>query len=61
MVVQCEERSTNVTPIKDSWDVGLEEFARISKAIKGDGLLKIKTTDEKIPKSFNFVPNMKRM
>jgi hypothetical protein len=38
----------NVMPIEDSWDVGLKEFARIFEVIK-DGLLKIKTLDDKIP------------
>jgi hypothetical protein len=28
MVVECKERSTNVALIEDSWDVGLEEFAK---------------------------------
>ncbi len=61
MVVECEERSTNVVPIEDSWDVGLEEFVRISKVIKGDGMLKTKTLEDKIPKRINFVPNMGSM
>ncbi len=61
MVVECKERSTNVAPIKDSWDVGLEEFAKNFEAIKGDSLLKIRVVKDKIPESNDFVRNMGRM
>lgn len=61
MVVECKERSTNVAPIEDSWDVGLEEFATIFEAIEGDGLLKTRTVKDKIPENFDFVHNMRRM
>jgi hypothetical protein len=61
MVVKCRERSTNVAPIDDSWDVGLKDSTKIFEAIEGDGLLKARTMKHKNFESFNFVPNMKRM
>jgi hypothetical protein len=61
MLVKCKERSTNVAPIEDSWDVGLKESTKIYEAIEGDGLLKARTMKDKFFEGFNFVPNRKRM